>query len=124
MEQEKVHVRLLILAGVAFLWMTAVFGRLTYLQLIRHSEYMSRAMRQQKRTIEIDPKRGTIFDRNMRPLAMSVPVQSAFAIPAEIKDTTMAARLLSGERESGDTAAGAFLVEQLLGELASIIDPD
>ena len=96
MEQEKVHVRLLILAGVAFLWMTAVFGRLTYLQLIRHSEYMSRAMRQQRRTIEIDPKRGTIFDRNMRPLAMSVPVQSAFAIPSEIKDTIMAARLLSG----------------------------
>jgi len=96
MEQEKVHVRLLILAGVAFLWMTAVFGRLTYLQLIRHSEYMSRAMRQQRRTIEIDPKRGTIYDRNMRPLAMSVPVQSAFAIPSEIKDTAMAARLLSG----------------------------
>jgi cell division protein FtsI (penicillin-binding protein 3) len=96
MEQEKVHVRLLIIVGVAFLWMTAVFGRLTYLQLIRHSEYISRAMRQQKRTIEIDPKRGTIFDRNMRPLAMSVPVESAFAIPAEIKDTTMAARLLSG----------------------------
>jgi cell division protein FtsI (penicillin-binding protein 3) len=96
MEQEKVHVRLLIVVGVAFLWMTAVFGRLTYLQLIRHSEYMSRAMRQQKRTIEIDPKRGTIFDRNMRPLAMSVPVGSAFAIPSEIKDTTMAARLLSG----------------------------
>lgn len=96
MEQEKVHVRMLILAGVAFLWMTAVFGRLTYLQLIRHSEYMSRAMRQQRRTIEIDPKRGTIYDRNMRPLAMSVPVQSAFAIPSEIKDTTMAARLLSG----------------------------
>jgi len=96
MEQEKVHVRLLIVVGVAFLWMTAVFGRLTYLQLIRHSEYMSRAMRQQKRTIEIDPKRGTIYDRNMRPLAMSVPVESAFAIPTEIKDTAMAARLLSG----------------------------
>jgi cell division protein FtsI (penicillin-binding protein 3) len=96
MEQEKVHVRLLILAGVAFLWMTAVFGRLTYLQLICHSEYMLRAMKQQRRTMEIDPKRGTIYDRNMRPLAMSVPVQSAFAIPSEIKDRAMAARLLSG----------------------------
>jgi cell division protein FtsI (penicillin-binding protein 3) len=96
MEQEKVHVRLLILAGVAFFWMVAVFGRLTYLELIRHSEYMSRAMKQQRRTMEIDPKRGTIYDRNMRPLAMSVPVQSAFAIPSEMKDTEMAARLLSG----------------------------
>ena len=96
MEQEKVHVRLLILAGVAFLWMTAVFGRLTYLQLFQHSRYVMQAARQQRRTIEIDPKRGTISDRNMRPLAMSVPVQSAFASPSEIKDVAMATRLLSG----------------------------
>jgi cell division protein FtsI (penicillin-binding protein 3) len=96
MEQEKVHVRLLILAGVAFLWMTAVFGRLTYLQLIRHTEYMSQATRQQRHTIDIYPKRGAIYDRNSRPLAMSVPVQSAFAVPVEVKDKDMAARLLSG----------------------------
>lgn len=96
MEQEKVHVRLLILAGVALFWMTAVFGRVAYLQLLRHGEYLAKAMRQQRRTIEITPKRGTIFDRNMRPLAMSVPVQSAFAVPSEVKDTAMASRLLSG----------------------------
>ena len=96
MEQEKVHVRLLILAGVALFWMTAVFGRVAYLQLFRHGEYLAKAMRQQRRTIEITPKRGTIFDRNMRPLAMSVPVQSAFAVPSEVKDTDLAARLLAG----------------------------
>jgi cell division protein FtsI (penicillin-binding protein 3) len=96
MEQEKVHVRLLILAGVALLWMTAVFGRLTYLQLIRHSEYLGQAMRQQRHTIDIYPKRGAIYDRNMRPLAMSVPVQSAFAVPSEMKDKEMATRLLAG----------------------------
>ena len=96
MEQEKVHVRLLILAGVALFWMIAVFGRLTYLQFFRHSDYMSQAIRQQRHTIDIYPKRGAIYDRNQRPLAMSVPVQSAFAIPAEIKDADMAARLLAG----------------------------
>jgi len=97
MQEEKVHVRLLIVAGVALLWMTAVFGRLGYLQLVRHSEYVVRAQRQQQRTIEITPKRGAIFDRNMHPLAMSVPVQSAFAVPSEIGDNkAMAARLLSG----------------------------
>ena len=96
MEQEKVHVRLLILAGVALFWMTAVFGRVAYLQLFRHGDYLAKAMRQQRRTIEITPKRGTIFDRNMRPLAMSVPVQSAFAVPGEVKDTGLATRLLSG----------------------------
>jgi len=96
MEQEKVHVRLLFLAGFVLFWMTAVFGRVAYLQLFLHSEYLTRAARQQRHTIDIYPKRGIIFDRNMHPLAMSVPVQSAFAIPAEIKDRAMAARLLAG----------------------------
>jgi cell division protein FtsI (penicillin-binding protein 3) len=96
MEQERVHVRLLILAGVALFWMAAVFGRVGYLQLYRHSDYLNRAMRQQRRTIEITPRRGVIFDRNMRPQAISVPVQSAFAVPTEVKDTALAARLLAG----------------------------
>jgi cell division protein FtsI/penicillin-binding protein 2 len=96
MRQDRVHVRLLIIAGVAFLWMGAVFGRLTYLQLFRHSEYLSRALRQQQRTFEITPERGAIYDRNGRPLAMSIPVDSAFAVPSEIADENLAARLLSG----------------------------
>ena len=97
MQEEKVHVRLLIVAGVALLWMTAVFGRLGYLQLVQHSEYFARAHRQQQRTIEITPKRGAIYDRNMHPLAMSVPVESAFAVPTELGDNkSMAAHLLSG----------------------------
>ncbi|HEY2459750.1 MAG TPA: penicillin-binding protein [Candidatus Acidoferrum sp.] len=95
MQQDRVHVRLLIVAGVALLWGAGVFGRLAYLQLFRHSEYLARAQRQQQRTIEITPKRGAIYDRNMHPLAMSVPVDSAFAVPSEIADEGLAARLLS-----------------------------
>jgi cell division protein FtsI/penicillin-binding protein 2 len=96
MQQDRVHVRLLIIAGVAFLWMAAVGGRLTYLQLYRHSEYLSRALRQQQRTFEITPERGAIYDRNGKPLAMSIQVDSAFAVPSEIADEDLAARLLSG----------------------------
>ena len=83
-------------AGVALLWTSAVFSRLSYLQLFKHGEYLARAQRQQQRTIEITPKRGIIYDRNMRALAMSVPVKSAFAVPVEIADESLAARLLSG----------------------------
>jgi cell division protein FtsI (penicillin-binding protein 3) len=96
MQQARVHVRLLIIAGVAFLWMTAVFGRLTYLQLFRHSDYLARALRQQQRTFEITPERGAIYDRKGKPLAMSIQVDSAFGVPAEIADEHLAARLLSG----------------------------
>src|ERR1700693_6408321 len=88
--------RLLIVAGVALLWITAVFGRLSYLQLVRHSDYLARAQRQQQRSFDITPKRGIIYDRNMHALAMSVPVKSAFAVPAEIVDESLAAHLLSG----------------------------
>ena len=101
MRQNRVHVRLLIVAGVALLWTTGVFGRLSYLELIKHGEYLARAQRQQQRTIEITPKRGIIYDRNMRALAMSVPVKSAFAVPVEIADESLAARLrrrLAGSR--------------------------
>jgi len=96
MSQDRAHVRLVIIVGVALIWMAAVFGRLGYLQLFRHSEYMARAQRQQQRTIEITPKRGSIYDRNMHPLAMSIPVDSAFAVPSELADEQLAARLLSG----------------------------
>jgi cell division protein FtsI (penicillin-binding protein 3) len=88
--------RILIVGVVAMIWMAAVLGRLGYLQLLRHSDYMARAQRQQKRVIEITPKRGSIFDRNMHPLAMSIPVDSAFAVPSELADEQLAARLLSG----------------------------
>src|SRR5689334_10718015 len=86
--------RLLIVAGLAFLWLAAVFFRLSYLQLFQHAEYLARAQRQQQRTIEITPRRGAIYDRNMHPLAMSTQVESAFAVPVEIGDNkNLAARL-------------------------------
>jgi len=105
MSQNRVHAvigsrsaadRLLIVAGLALLWMAAIGGRLAYLQLIRHSDYLARAQRQQQRTIEISPKRGVIYDRNKNPLAMSIQVDSAFAVPSEIADVSLAARLLAG----------------------------
>lgn len=88
--------RLLIVAGAALMCMTAVFGRLGYLQLYRHREYLTRAQRQQQHVIEITPKRGAIYDRNMHPLAMSILVDSAFAVPSELADAQLAVRLLSG----------------------------
>src|SRR5258707_7306021 len=87
---------LMIVACLTLLLISSVFGRLGYLQLIRHSEYLAKAQRQQQHVIEITPKRGAIYDRNMHPLAMSMPVASAFAVPSELGDQQLAARLLSG----------------------------
>jgi len=92
----KTAKRLLIVGCLTLLLVCTVFGRLGYLQLFRHSEYLAKAQRQQQHVIEITPKRGAIYDRNMHPLAMSIPVDSAFAVPSELGDQQLAARLLSG----------------------------
>src|SRR5579859_121477 len=97
MQQNRIQLRLLIIAGFVALWMGAVFARLGFLQLVEHADYLARAHRQQQRAIEITPKRGAIYDRNMHPLAMSTEVESAFAIPTELGDNkAQAAHLLSG----------------------------
>jgi cell division protein FtsI (penicillin-binding protein 3) len=88
---------MLVVAGLAILWLAVVFGRLAYLQLFCHAEYLARAQRQQQRTLEITPKRGAIYDRNGNTLAMSVSVDSAFAVPSELGgNAALAARLISG----------------------------
>jgi cell division protein FtsI (penicillin-binding protein 3) len=78
-----------------FVWACVIAGRLFWLQIVRHQEYVERADRQQQRTIEIAPRRGILYDRNLRELAMTVLVDSIYADPSEISDKPAAARLLS-----------------------------
>ena len=87
--------RLLLVASLILVCFVAVLFRLGYLQLVRHREYLLSAARQQQRTIEITPKRGSVYDRNMDPLAMSIPVDSVFADPIDVGDPQLAAQLLS-----------------------------
>lgn len=95
MEPESPRPRLLALFALGLLWMAAVLARLGYLQLVCYSDYLARAHHQQERIIEVSPKRGALYDRNGHELAMSVPVDSCFAVPAEISDPELVARLLS-----------------------------
>ena len=85
----------LLLGSFLAVWMTGLVVRLYHLQVIQYVELAARAERQQQRTVEIAPKRGTLLDRNLHPLAMSLAVDSVFATPNEIPNPEMAARLLS-----------------------------
>jgi cell division protein FtsI (penicillin-binding protein 3) len=95
MEQRSARLRWLVVWVLAVVWMVAVLARVSYLQLFCYSEYFARAQRQQQRTFEISPKRGQILDRKGRELAVSLPMDSVFADPADISDADMVARLLS-----------------------------
>ena len=94
MDLRSSRTRIIVVAALAAMWTGAVFGRLAYLQLFRYSEYYSRAQHQQRLIVDVGASRAEIFDRNMNPLAMSVPVDSAFAVPSEIADPDMVARLI------------------------------
>lgn len=87
--------RLYILTGVLVVWLLAIGGRLVYLQVLRYGDFAQQARRQQQRSIEVAPKRGIIYDRNGHELAMSVQVDSIFAVPSEIPDQRNTAALLA-----------------------------
>jgi cell division protein FtsI (penicillin-binding protein 3) len=95
MEQRNPRLRWLVVWSLAIAWIAVILARLSYLQLFCYSEYLAKAQRQQQRIFEISPMRGTIYDRKGRELAVSLPMDSAFADPAEITDVSMVARLLS-----------------------------
>jgi cell division protein FtsI (penicillin-binding protein 3) len=87
--------RLAVLAALLTLWIGAIATRLWSLQVVRHDEFAARAERQQQRVVELDPPRGTIFDSQGRELAVSIEVESAFAVPREIGDVAAAASRLA-----------------------------
>lgn len=95
MEQFKSSARWFALLAICGLWIVAVTGRLGWLQLIEYKSYLLKARHQQEHLVEISPERGAIYDRNGRELAVSTPVDSCFANPAEISDHAMVAGLLS-----------------------------
>jgi cell division protein FtsI/penicillin-binding protein 2 len=87
--------RSLLLGGVLAIWMVGLVGRLYQLEVINYAELLTRAQRQQQRTIEVAPQRGTIYDRMMQPLAMSLAVDSVYAVPAEMPNRETEAKLLA-----------------------------
>ncbi len=87
--------RLYALSGLFCLWLLAICLRLVYLQIFRYGDFERRAQHQQQRSFDLSPKRGVIYDRAGRELAMSIQVDSAFAVPSEVPDLANAVSLIS-----------------------------
>jgi cell division protein FtsI (penicillin-binding protein 3) len=87
--------RLYLLGAMLLLWCVAICGRLVYLQIFRYGSFVKQAEHQQQREIPLSAKRGVIYDRSGHELAMSVLVDSAFAVPTEVKDLPTAVSLIT-----------------------------
>src|SRR5215469_3904222 len=92
--------RLYFLGAIMLFWCVAICGRLIYLQVFSYGKFVKQAGHQQQRAIPLAAKRGVIYDRTGRELAMSVMVDSAFAVPTEVKDLPTAVHLIT--RITGD----------------------
>jgi cell division protein FtsI (penicillin-binding protein 3) len=83
-DRHTTNFRLYVLSGIFVLWCLGICLRLVYLQVFRYGSFEQRAQHQQQRTEEVSPRRGIIFDRQGRELAMSINVDSVFAVPSEM----------------------------------------
>lgn len=87
--------RLRILARVCLGWGLIILVRLIDLQILHHEDYSDFAQQQHEREVELQAPRGSIFDCNGQPLAMSTPVESVCINPMRLPDPVVASELLS-----------------------------
>ena len=69
--------------------------RVLYLQLAKSYNLTQLARKQHTAVIELQPTRGTIYDRNMRPLAVSLNLQSVFSDDRVVQEKGAAAKRLA-----------------------------
>jgi cell division protein FtsI (penicillin-binding protein 3) len=87
--------RVVFLIAVMGIWGTAISARLYFLHVVESADLRNRAQRQQQRTLDVSPRRGTIYDRNGGELAASIKVDSIFAVPDEVVDIDATSASLS-----------------------------
>jgi len=74
------------LLAVFLLAFGIVAGRLMWVQIVSAPALTRKATAQRLRDIELPPRRGTIYDREGEPLAVSIAARTVFASPNQIAD--------------------------------------
>jgi cell division protein FtsI (penicillin-binding protein 3) len=74
-----------LLLGVLLAWFIALTGRSLYLQGLNHDFLQQKGESRYGRVIELSATRGRIVDRHNEPLAISTPVESVAASPADVE---------------------------------------
>lgn len=82
--------------------LAVVAGRLFYIQVIAGPDYAAAAEDQRTRDITLTPRRGSIFDREGEPLAVTMDAKTIYAVPSQVTDAEGVAdqlvSILGGDR--------------------------
>jgi cell division protein FtsI/penicillin-binding protein 2 len=81
---QGARLRLVFISLILFLSLLLV--RLVYLQVFQSSNLSNIAKQQHILNVKLEPKRGTIFDRNLNELAICLNLDSVYAVACQIKD--------------------------------------
>ena len=84
---------LLVFFGIVLLLLV---GRLVQLQIILADDYSTQAANSRTVSVELSPRRGTIYDRNGKVLASDVQATTIYCNPKEIADVKSTAEKLAG----------------------------
>ena len=103
-EERLLRLRLMLVALSISLWAVGISVRLLQLQVLSRPSFEKQAARQSERTINIDPRRGAILDRQGQPFAVSVDAESVYAVPQDVDDPRAVSLQLA--RALGADAAG------------------
>jgi cell division protein FtsI (penicillin-binding protein 3) len=84
---------LLLVFMVALLAIVA--GRLAFIQVVQARELTAKAEKQRLRDVTLSARRGSIFDRQGQPLAVTSDAKTVYAVPSQIKDATATAAAIA-----------------------------
>ena len=111
-------IRLLITVLMLLAGFVAVLGRLYYVQVVDYRRYTDYSKNQYLQRVNFSPTRGRILDRNMVPLAITVPMKSVFASPGMVDDKRGTATILA--RDLGMDEGALFSKLEKKGQFAWI----
>lgn len=77
--------RIVLTFGIIAILVLILCFKLAWIQVVKGEEYKGLAIQQQTSDIPVEPKRGTIYDRNGQELATSATCYSLWANPPQIK---------------------------------------
>ncbi len=96
MAKRRPELRLLVLGlALAVVWVAVGF-RLFDIQVVRADEFREEGLAQRLRTVELNPRRGTIFDRDGRVLAFTIDATSIYVHPHQVEDVVGTSLALAG----------------------------
>lgn len=87
--------RYTVLLAILVVFLVAVAARLVYLQVVVASAYAQQAVDQRMRDITLAPRRGSIYDREGEPLAVSMEARTIYAAPHSVVDPKGTAKSLA-----------------------------